>query len=35
MRIASSPAFTFVFTMGVVNLFGDITYEGGGTPAIM
>ena len=24
-----SPAFTFVFTMGVVNLFGDITYEGG------
>jgi len=24
-----SPAFTFVFTMGVVNLFGDVTYEGG------
>ena len=31
MRIASSPAFTFVFTMGVVNPFGDITYEGGGS----
>ena len=26
-----SPAFTFVLTMGVVNLFGDITYEGGGS----
>jgi hypothetical protein len=26
-----SPAFTFVFTMGIVNLFGDITYEGGGS----
>lgn len=25
----ASPAFTFVVTMGVVNLFGDITYEGG------
>jgi MFS family permease len=25
----ASPAFTFVFTMGVVNLFGDVTYEGG------
>lgn len=24
-----SPAFTFVLTMGVVNLFGDVTYEGG------
>lgn len=24
-----SPAFTFVFTMGIVNLFGDVTYEGG------
>jgi MFS family permease len=24
-----SPAFHFVLTMGVVNLFGDITYEGG------
>ena len=27
-RVASS-AFTFVLTMGVVNLFGDVTYEGG------
>ncbi len=27
---ASSPAFAFVLTMGVVNLFGDMTYEGGG-----
>jgi MFS family permease len=26
----ASPAFMFVLTMGVVNLFGDITYEGGG-----
>jgi MFS family permease len=26
---SASPAFTFVLTMGVVNLFGDITYEGG------
>ncbi|WP_292450002.1 MFS transporter [Mesorhizobium sp.] len=25
----ASPALTFVLTMGVVNLFGDITYEGG------
>ncbi len=25
----ASPAFTFVLTMGVVNLFGDVTYEGG------
>ncbi|MGY4484127.1 hypothetical protein ACVWWR_003318 [Bradyrhizobium sp. LM3.2] len=33
MRIwqGSSPAFTFVFTMGIVNLFGDVTYEGGGS----
>ena len=23
-----SPAFTFVFMMGIVNLFGDLTYEG-------
>lgn len=30
MRIGS-PAFTFVLTMGVVNLFGDVTYEGGGS----
>src|SRR5207248_434541 len=27
--IAGSPAFTFVLTMGIVNLFADITYEGG------
>jgi len=27
----NSPAFTFVLTMGVVNLFGDVTYEGGGS----
>src|SRR4051794_28261628 len=27
----ASPAFTFVLTMGVVNLFGDVTYEGGGS----
>jgi hypothetical protein len=27
----ASPAFLFVLTMGVVNLFGDITYEGGGS----
>ena len=25
----ASPAFTFVFTMGIVNLFADTTYEGG------
>jgi hypothetical protein len=25
----SSPAFAFVLTMGVVNLFGDMTYKGG------
>jgi hypothetical protein len=29
-RLGSSPAFNFVLTMGVVNLFGDMTYEGGG-----
>jgi len=28
--IGSSSAFHFVLTMGVVNLFGDMTYEGGG-----
>jgi len=28
--IGSSPAFNFVLTMGAVNLFGDMTYEGGG-----
>src|ERR1041384_5941176 len=26
---ASGVAFRFVLTMGIVNLFGDITYEGG------
>ena len=26
-----SPAVTFVVTMGVVNLFADVTYEGGGS----
>lgn len=25
----ASPAFTFVFTMGIVNLFADTTCEGG------
>lgn len=28
---SAAPAFTFVFTMAVANLFGDITYEGGGS----
>jgi hypothetical protein len=28
-RSRLSPAFTFMLTMGAVNLFGDITYEGG------
>ena len=28
---STSPAFTFVLTMGIVNLFADITYEGGGS----
>lgn len=27
---AHSPAFRFVFVMGLVNLFADLTYEGGG-----
>ena len=27
----ASPAFTFVFTLGVVSLFADVTYEGGGS----
>lgn len=27
----ASPAFAFVLTMGVVNLSGDLTYEGGGS----
>src|SRR5579883_2021394 len=26
-----SPGFRFVLTMGLVNLFADITYEGGGS----
>ena len=30
LTIGSSPAFNFVLTMGVMNLFGDMTYEGGG-----
>ncbi len=30
LMIGSSPAFNFVLTMGTVNLFGDMTYEGGG-----
>jgi hypothetical protein len=29
LESSASPAFTFVLTMGVVNLFGDVTYEGG------
>src|ERR671935_1818904 len=29
LALSSSPAFTFVLTMGIVNLFGDVTYEGG------
>jgi len=29
MRGASSAAFRFVLTMGIVNLLADITYEGG------
>jgi MFS family permease len=27
--LSGSPAFTFVLTMGIVNLFADTTYEGG------
>jgi hypothetical protein len=27
----ASAAFAFVLTMGIVNLFGDVTYEGGGS----
>jgi hypothetical protein len=33
-RLGSSPAFNFVLTMGVVNLFGDMTYEGGGARSV-
>src|SRR5207247_10514238 len=29
LALFSSPAFTFVLTIGIVNLFGDVTYEGG------
>jgi hypothetical protein len=29
VRAGASAAFAFVFAMGIVNLFGDITYEGG------
>jgi len=28
-RAGAAAAFAFVFTMGIVNLFGDVTYEGG------
>src|SRR5438270_4164263 len=28
---SASTAFSFVLTMGIVNLFGDVTYEGGGS----
>jgi hypothetical protein len=28
---SASPAFTFVLTMGIANLFGDTTYEGDGS----
>src|SRR5438067_6058330 len=31
MLSAGSPAFRFVLVMGLVNLFGDMTYEGGGS----
>jgi hypothetical protein len=30
LSISSSPAFVFVLTMGIVNLFSDMTYEAGG-----
>src|SRR5256885_13949715 len=30
-RVSRSAAFRFVLTMGIVNLFGDMTYEGGGS----
>ena len=29
--LSASPALAFVLTMGLVNLFGDVTYEGGGS----
>lgn len=28
-KLSASAAFSFVLTMGIVNLFGDVTYEGG------
>src|SRR5437660_952977 len=30
-KASSSAAFSFVLTMGIVNLFADVTYEGGGS----
>src|SRR3954469_1549208 len=30
-RASASAAFSFVLTMGIVNLFADLTYEGGGS----
>jgi MFS family permease len=29
LKLSASPAFLFVLAIGIVNLFGDITYEGG------
>src|SRR3954469_25267531 len=29
LALSDSPAFRFVLMMGMVNLFGDVTYEGG------
>jgi MFS family permease len=29
LAVSASSAFAFVLTMGIVNLFGDVTYEGG------
>ncbi len=31
LAFSASPAFAFVLTMGIVNLFADMTYEGGGS----
>ena len=28
-KVSASAAFRFVLVMGLVNLFGDVTYEGG------
>ena len=30
-KASGSAAFSFVLTMGIVNLFADVTYEGGGS----